>query len=259
MEDPTEWPKPVDEFLADANLYLQRCDVVLCSGRSLLSRIIKWATKSVFSHAAMVFLIPDRKQGFDSTFILESSSEGVDLTNLRHYLVDEADKYNVAIKRLDADWFTVDVRKKVRGHMLNFIKAKYDYRTLSKLGGITLRRILFGIQRGLRRKSFEDALRSTDDEFVPGRFICSGFVQYGFCATVSRLESDGVLPAGSLQEVAFKEGVSPGSDDAAILSATPADLAKSDKLSWQYIAVQGQVHRVIDEAHVSRLLGHAPR
>lgn len=243
--------------MKDAHLYLNRCDVVLCSGRSPFSRLIRWATKSRFSHAAMVFLIPDKQQGFDNTFILESNSKGVDLTNLRYYLVDQANSYDIAIKRLEAKWFDVDVRKQVRGHMLNFIKAKYDFRTLSKLGGTTLRQILFGIQRGLRRKSFEDALRNTKDEFVPGRFICSGFVQYGFCATVERLEDDDKLPAGALQQVAFKEGVSSSSDGATILSTTPADLAKSDKLNWKYVAIQGEVHRVTGEAEVTRLFARA--
>jgi hypothetical protein len=83
MDERAEWPMPVDAFLKDAHLYLKRCDVVLCSGRSVFSRLIKWATKSVFSHAALVFLIPDKQQGFDNTFILESNSKGVDLTNLR--------------------------------------------------------------------------------------------------------------------------------------------------------------------------------
>jgi hypothetical protein len=256
MNDGGGWPKPVDEFLKDAHLYLNRCDVVLCSGTSLYSRLIRWATKSRFSHAAVVFLIPDKQQGFDNTFILESNSKGVDLTNLRHYLVDKANSYDIAIKRLEAKWFDVDVRKQVRGHMLNFIKAKYDFRTLSKLGRTTLRRILFGIQR-LRRKSFEDALLYTEDQFVPSRFICSGFVQYGFCATVERLEHDGKLPAGALQQVAFKEGVSSSSDGPAILSTTPADLEKSDKLNWKYVAVQGQVHRVTGEDEASRLFARA--
>lgn len=255
-QDGGQWPKPVDEFLRDAHLYLNRCDVVLCSGKRPYSRLIRWATKSLFSHAAIVFLIPDREQGFNNTFILESNSKGVDLTNLAHYLVHEASSYDIAIKRCEAEWFEVDVRKQVRGHMLNFIKAKYDFRTLSKLGRTTLRRILFGLQR-LRRKSFKEALRYTEDEFVPSRFICSGFVQYGFCATVEPLERDGKVPQGALQQVAFKEGISSSDDGAVILSTTPADLAKSDKLAWKYAAVRGRVYQVTSEDEVNRLLDRA--
>lgn len=244
----------VEAFLANADHYLHRCDVLLFKGkRSLPSRLIRWSTESHFSHAALLFLLPHRDKGFDSTFLLESTSGGVDLTDLREYLVDRSHKYDVAIKRLEADWFDADVRKEVRGHMLNFIKAKYDFGTIGKLAAATLRRVLFGVQRRFRR-DLEDALRKTKDEFVPGRFICSGFVQYGFCATVQRLEEAEELPSGTLRQVAFKRGVSSVADDAAILSTTPQDLAMSEKLTWKYVIREGLVYAVSRAEQVERLL-----
>jgi hypothetical protein len=56
------WPKPVGDFLR--GIYLQRADVVLTRRTGdIASTIIRWATNSAFSHAAMVYTGAQFDQG----------------------------------------------------------------------------------------------------------------------------------------------------------------------------------------------------
>src|ERR1043165_6361860 len=94
----TGWPMPIADFLAGD--YLLRSDIVLCRGKSLFSKMIRWSTRSYFSHAALIFLVPSRDDGFANTFVLEAIPSGVTVTNLRHYVIEAAKNYDIAIKRI---------------------------------------------------------------------------------------------------------------------------------------------------------------
>ncbi|QLH37961.1 MAG: hypothetical protein HWD60_01765 [Defluviicoccus sp.] len=62
----------ITEFLAGD--HIRRGDIVLCRGKkSAFSRLIRWATRSYFSHAALVFVTPDRDQNFNNTFLIDRS------------------------------------------------------------------------------------------------------------------------------------------------------------------------------------------
>lgn len=251
-----EWPMEVETFLGRAEQFLERGDVVLCRGRkSIFSRLIRWSTRSHFSHSGLIFLIPKRDQGFNNTFMIESVPSGVDVTDLRHYLIEHADGYDIAIKRLEQPWFNADRQRMVRGHMLDFIKADYDFATIWNLAVSIIRRLIFSVQ--VRRKGLEASIRHVREKnrLAPAQFICSGFVQYGYFGTVKKLIEEGDLPTETLEDILFKPGLSKDASVAAILSVTPQDLSNSDKLHWLYVGVNGLVHRVRTEEDVNRLLG----
>jgi hypothetical protein len=241
--------------LRHAEKYLRRGDIVLCKGKATLySWAIRWWTKSHFSHTALVFSIPDAEEGFERTFLIEAGTSGVDITDLKHYAIDAAAVYDVAIKRLDQPWMTRAVQSAVRGHMLNFIKASYDYIKVVALARSLLASVVFGlnapvvgIDRAMRR-SYRLARVS------PGKFLCSGFVQYGFISAVRRLIVRGGLPKSALEEVTFNERLGLLADDPAILATTPQDFAQSEKLIWLYVIRRGRVYRVHDGAEVDRIL-----
>jgi hypothetical protein len=93
---PEVWPMPVEDFLAGN--YLERADMVLTRRNwDFASWAIRWATSSPFSHAAMVFTGPQFESGYSNTFVIESGTKGVDLTNLRDYIADKS--AFLAIKR----------------------------------------------------------------------------------------------------------------------------------------------------------------
>ncbi|MDH5785086.1 MAG: hypothetical protein OEZ16_05675 [Chromatiales bacterium] len=224
----------VKEFIQGE--HLKRGDIVLCRGKKgMLSRMIRWGTKSYFSHAALVFAVPHPDEGFDKAFVIESVGDGIDLTDLEHYL--QTDDYDIAVRRLEQPWFkdkSPELPKMIRGHMLDFIKANYDLRMILRLGFSLAVNIL------LRRKHapFEELLQELleRDTILPSAFICSGFVQHGYYKTVNKLVERGKLPASALEDVTFHPTLAGGSTTPRRLATSPKEIACSEKLVWKYLS-----------------------
>lgn len=245
----------VDQFLARADKYLRHGDVVLCKGKAtLFSLLIRWWTKSHFSHTALVFEVPSPEEGYDSTFLIEASLNGVDITDLKHYAYDLPLAYDVAIRRLNQPWFDLGVQRAVRGNMLNFIKAKYDYAKIVTFIRSILGAMVFGL--ALPVEGSDKAVRRgmKAAKAMPGRFVCSGFVQYGFINAMRHLAPEKRVPGSALHDVTFNPRIGPGADDEAILGTTPEDFARTDKLSWEYVIRKRRVYRVSTYAEVDRIL-----
>lgn len=234
------FPMPVRHFLLHAHQYLQRGDVVLLKGKaSFYSWAVRWWTKSEFSHAALVFSVPSTEDGFERTFLIEASIDGVDITDLKHYARDLSLIYDIAIKRCEQPWMSIDVQRSIRGHMLNYIKANYDYWTIWGL----FRRITS--RSGKHDTDSATALRKALwRRRPPTSFVCSGFVQYGFLSAVSRLIQARELPKDAIHHVLFKPGLHPQSEPKEILATTPEDLATTDALTWKYAISRGRVYKV---------------
>ncbi len=265
------WPKPVDEFLAGN--YLERADVVLTRrDGDLTSYLIRWATESLFSHAAMVFTGPKFETGVSGTFVIEAASGGVDLTNLKSYLTDKSSY--VAIKRFNKPWFKPNKQSRVRGVLLDKIKASYNYWVIGRI----LRNIWFGVQNKVQGKERTVENYREREWTPPNEFICSGLVQLGFVEAVLEYIRSGELPPSALKQVVFHKeaaGRLPNADDWIYLDAetslstaqifreqnlyelesvTPQDLAESNKLEWLYFIRDGLVHRISSYDDLKRKL-----
>jgi hypothetical protein len=234
------FPMPVRHFLTHAQQHLERGDVVLLKGKaSIYSWAIRWWTKSEFSHAALVFSVPSTEDGFERTFLIEASIDGVDITDLRHYARDLSLVYDLAIKRCEQPWMTIDVQRSIRGHMLNYIKANYDYWTV--IGFI---RGIFRRQPNHEHDTASARRRALWRLQPPTRFVCSGFLQYGFLSAISRLVQSRQLPPDAIEQVMFKTGLHADAEPKEILATSPEDLAASEKLTWKFAVRRGLVHRV---------------
>ena len=272
------WPMPVDDFLNGE--FINRSDVLLTrKHRDFSSWLIRWVTRSAFSHASLVFLVPHREKGFNNTFVIESASKGVDLSNLADYLNDK--RMVVGLKRLNGAWFDEDVRSLVRGRMLNSIKSTYSYATALAAGfsffnklAFGLRSLMFGARQAIKG-------RRRQNLSPPNSFICSGLVQLGFIYAVSELVGSGKLQPRCLSDVVMQSDLHQflptdwdeftqgeqfeimwdfisGFED--ILEAvTPEDIAKSQAFEWQYIVRDGLVHQVHSEEEAAALLSWRPK
>jgi len=265
------WPMPVEDFLAGK--YLERADVVLTRRAwDVASWAIRWATNSPFSHAAMVFTGPQFESGYTSTFVIESGTSGVDLTNLRDYIADKS--AFIAIKRFKQPWFDEAKQSRVRGLLLDKIKASYNYWAI----GTIARNLWFGVERSVSgdQKTMRRFRERKWD--APTEFICSGLVQIGFVEAALEYIKAGTLPPTALNEVVFeKESATrlPERDDwgyldaesskttavlfrkqnfDALQSVTPEDLASSEKLEWLYFIKNGLVYKVTSYADVRKLI-----
>jgi hypothetical protein len=264
------WPKPVSEFLLGN--YLQRADVVLTrrSG-DIGSSLIRWATNSAFSHAALVYTGAQFDQGISGTFVIEAGTSGVDLTQLSHY-ADSKSTF-VAIKRFKRDWFNPNRQARVRGVLLDKIKDSYSFWTIWRIA----RNIWFGVQSKVRTKEKAvEAYRKGGWE-PPNEYICSGLVQIGFVQTVIEGIQRGELSPEVLRDVVFSKAAAarlPAPGDWKYLGAdaketavnfqdilndelysiTPEDLAQTEKLEWLYLIKDGQVHKVSSYGDVLKLV-----
>lgn len=267
------WPMPVEDFLAGT--YLERADVVLTRRDwDLSSWLIRWSTDSPFSHAAMVFTGPQFESGFTNTFVIEAGTGGVDLTDLRDYIADKSTF--LAIKRVKRPWFDEPKQSRVRGVLLDRIKASYNYWAVGHLA----RTLWFGVERSVRgdKETIESFQERQWDP--PNEFICSGLVQLGFFEAIMEYIKSGQLPGSVLNQVVFhKEALSrlPETEEdwsyltpeqakavavqfynqqnLAINSVTPEDLAASDRLEWLYFVKNGLVYKVSSYAEVKKLIG----
>lgn len=243
--DKPQFPMRVKAFLELETPYLERGDIVLSRSPTLSSWAIRFATGGYFSHAALMFLVPQPDDGFNNAFLLESTSAGVGLANLQAYVKGRHPHAEIAVLRLEGPGFDENYFKRVRGLMLDHVKSGYDYGRVLNLG----MSLNFGFRLGWSRfakggqGSMREAIRRTRKKYiswVPPQFICSGFIQYGFVEAMKRSG----LPAAP---VLFKDELSEDDRDG-ILAVTPDDVAQSLKLKWKYVVRRGWVHQVADNA-----------
>ncbi len=267
---PEVWPMPVGQFFAGK--YLERSDVVLTRrDGDAVSYLIRWATGSIFSHSALVFSGPQFETGYSSTFVIEAGNGGVDLTKLDDYVNDKSSF--IAIKRLRRPWFDEPKQARVRGVMLDKIKASYNYWAIARIA----RNIWFGVQQKVQGKEQTIETYRKNAWTPPQDFICSGLVQLGFIeAALSYIES-GQIPPEAITDVIFhKDAASrlPAAPDwklfepdqakttaiqfgqqlaSELESVTPEDIARSDKLEWLYFIRRGRVHKISSYEDAQRL------
>ena len=268
---PESWPMPVEDFLAGT--FLERADVVLTRREwDLASWVIRWATGSPFSHAAMVFTGPQFESGYSNTFVIEAGTDGVDLTDLRDYIADKS--AFLAVKRFKKVWFDQNKQSRVRGLLLDKIKASYNYWAVGHIA----RNLWFGVERSVRGDKTTIQSFRERDWTAPNEFICSGLVQVGFVEAIIEYIKSDQLPPTALNEVVFEPVAAtrlPEREDWAYLdpesskttavlfrkqnfdvleSATPEDLAASDKLEWLYFIKDGLVYKVSSYDEVRKLI-----
>lgn len=267
------WPKKVDDFLAGE--YLQKADVMLEQRWSgdVPAWIIRWATNSQFSHAALVYTAPPYDSGVSNTFVIEAGTKGVDLTKLTDYVHDSRVNF-IAIKRLKPQpWFDTSRQSRVRGLLLDKIKAHYDYWTVWQI----VRQIWFGVQEKVRSRQKTIEAYRVYDWTPPNEFICSGLVQIGFVEMMVEAIKNGQISPEALRDVVFTKSAEQylpirgmwanlgdeQKETAAIFrqllndelySVTPEDLAQTEKLDWMFLIKGDKVYKIASYNDLLKLL-----
>jgi hypothetical protein len=194
----------------DGSSRLRVADIVLRVNRSpthILSHLIRFATRSAWSHVALVLLLSNLRQGYSSTFLIEAITKGVRVVDWNREITPYK-KITVGIKRLKMDWYIETAHEKerhshrdpedthgieylryVRGVALDQINGLYDQKVVYELTALYMKRFLKNHLKvlpvlahladsmaGLFRKwsftiSSPDAIEN---------FICSGLIQYSF-------------------------------------------------------------------------------
>jgi hypothetical protein len=234
-----KFPMRVGAFLKEADIHLRRGDILLSCSPTPASRMIRLISGSTFSHAAMIFLVPQKQEGFESTFVIESLFRGVGLASLDAYVSGRHAIEEVAVLRLEGKNFTPSFFKLTRGLLLNELNKPYDYHRLFLIGI----NVLFGLHLAARRVRRKVAVVK---RWMPRQFICSGFIQYGLYQAAEQRGLD-------TNSVILKNGqTTPTADE--MLAVTPEDLLTSEKLTCRFVIRRGWVYRVENPAEVKRLI-----
>ena len=124
------------------------------------------------------------------------------------------------------------------------------------LSRFALRRFFFW--RGRRRNNNQARISPIATRLKINSYSCSGFVQWSYYQGVSRILKDS-HDKTRLQEIIFNLRLVEPVTQYDLLSTTPADLARSDKLSWKYVVKDGVVWEVSTKEEVSLILKSGKR
>jgi hypothetical protein len=251
---------PISELVDQDKL--KSADILLeHSRRSIWGWLIRLGTGNYWNHALMVCSIPGEGNKCDKTLIIDPRMGGIRTIDLHEYFERYKD-CDVSVKRFEADWFQDTGRTgESRFHRVvsDYALRRIDDRsTMARpLGSVrrTLRRLSI-IYRFIRRKRKLPKRRKTLNAkpINLNTYACSGIVQWSYYRGVDRMITEEGLAADLLQEVIFSPTLVGQFSDADLLSITPADLARCDKLSWKYVVRDGVVWEVSSEGDIRSII-----
>jgi hypothetical protein len=233
------FPMRVNEFLEHAGEYLNRGDIILTRGNYLTSKVIRWILGSFYSHAALVFLLPQPQNDFNNTFILESMPTGIGLAKLRTYIGGQNPSEDIAILRMQGAGLDETYFKQVGALMLDYVKTSYDFGRAINLG----LSFFFSFRRKFNAAGRRNSILK---HWQPSQFICSGFIQYGF---VEALRRKGLDPS----TVVFTPDLS-ADDREGLLAISPQEIADSQKPKWLFAIRNGWVYRVNNQEEANKII-----
>lgn len=206
-----------DHYTPELERVLKRLkvgDLVMVHTRRRLSEWIRRATKSYWSHVAVVFDVPqDGALGHDHLIIEANEDEGVQLHRLSMYLNDPW-RYAIGFKRMKH--LTDEERERFRGFFLDVVDTPYD------IGRLKAFFLTVAIRKILKRDYSGFFARKKVD---PGKFICTTFVQRAYYLAVSPEKRKEVLFRGHEAEIGFLGQME---------VIAPRDVAVSPATEWLY-------------------------
>jgi hypothetical protein len=239
---------------------LRPTDILLVHTRhSFWGWLIRLGTHSYWNHALMICRVGEREQDYDNILAVDAKTDGsIVISKLSDYL-KRSDKYDVAVKRLKADWFnndsqsiTMSLRRRICRTAMNEAQYKRRMRLISTTNQLI--RQFTVIWRFLRRKIYKAYTQPVLPWNIrPAQvkaFTCGGFVQWCYYMGVSRNIKEKEKKQVQLQDVVFNPRIKEEPTPFGLLTTTPADLANCEKLSWEYVIKNGVIQQVLNNDEV---------
>ncbi|MFC1964109.1 hypothetical protein ACFLV1_01870 [Chloroflexota bacterium] len=233
---------------------LKAADILLIhTKRSLWGWIIRCGTRCYWNHALIVCSAGNQEQSYSDTLIVDPKTDGsIEMDCINKYF-GRLNKYDVAVKRLEAEWFQddgksgeIDFRSRICNVAANEAAAKLGSK-LIQLINRTIRQIKV-IYRFVRRKiKASKAPLHLPWNIKPIQmkaFTCSGFVQWCYYKGVSQIVKERGVDRARLREVIFKSRTKKKVTPFELLTTTPADIANFANLSWKYVIKDGVIREV---------------
>ena len=247
---------------------LKRADILLAHSKgSYWGWLIRLGTRCYWNHAFILYMVRDHNQGYDEALIIDPKMGSIHTDNITHYF-ENPNRYDVAVKRLDKEWFQNDSEvgglsycQTVCDIALRETADKFDTR-LVRVGRGILRQVRLTYRFARRRIKYprpsKKQFSSIAKRLKISAYGCGGFVQWSYHQGVSRMLRES-QDKTRLKDVIFNPRLGELVTQRDMLSTTPADLARSDKLSWKYVVKDGVVWEVSSEEEVSSILKSGKR
>ena len=243
---------------------LKSCDVLLLhSKRNLRGWLIQRGTHSHWNHALMVHVVKGAALECERTLVIDPKMSGLEIDELGYYLQSH-DRYDVGVKRFKQGWFHNDSDTAgvcCRTRVLELALRKVNdsphsgqiWRTVTRF----LRHIKLAFHLKQQMKPPGQKLISTrgGEPLDVTAYTCSGFIQWCYYHAVDQALQKDSLRNDRIREAIFNPRLSMEADDHSLLSTTPADLARSDKLIWKYVVKNGVVWEVSSEEEINSITG----
>jgi len=241
--------------------WLQPSDIVLVhTKRSFWGWLIRFGTHSYWNHALMVCCVGEREQDYDSILVVDAKTDGsIALGKVSEYL-KKPQKYDLAVKRIRADRFgghsmDLTLRRRICDAALNEVQLKFNSRLtritkqLARQFTVILRFLRSKINKTYRPPRLPLSIRPSQVK----AFTCSGFIQWCYFMGVLKTVALG-RNRGRLSDIIFNPRCKKDLSVFGLLTTTPADLANSDTLSWEYVIQNGALREVASELEVMSLV-----
>ena len=247
---------------------LKRADILLAHSKgNYWGWLIRLGTRCYWNHALILYMVRDPNQGYDEALMIDPRMGTIHTGNISHYF-ENPDRYDVAVKRLDKEWFQNEseagglaYRQVVCDIALRETTDKLDTR-LVRVGRGILRQVRLAYRFMRRRIKYPRAgkkrLSSITKRLKISAYGCGGFVQWSYYQGVSRIIEEG-QHITQPEDVIFNPRLVEPVTQYDLLSTTPADLARSEKLAWKYVVKNGVVWEVSSEDEVSSIVRSGKR
>jgi hypothetical protein len=247
---------------------LKRADILLAHSKgSYWGWLIRLGTRCYWNHASILYMVMDPNQGYDKALIIDPRMGSIHMDNISYYF-EKPNRFDVAVKRLDKEWFQNDGEvgglsycQTVCEIALRETANKLDTRLVRVSRGI-LRQVRLAYRFARRKIKYprpsKKRLSSITERLKISAYGCGGFVQWSYYQGVSQILRE-PQDKTRLKDVIFNPRLVEPITQRDLLSTTPADLARSEKLSWKYVIKEGVVWEVSKEEEVSSILKSGKR
>jgi len=233
---------------------LQPADILLVhTRRSLWSWLIRFGTHCYWNHALIVCKVGSSGQDYDNTLAVDAKTDGsIVLSRVSEYF-ERSNKYDVAVKRFRAEWFdnnakspAGDLRRRICRTAVNEVQFKHSTRLTNAIHQLIRQFTVIWrfVRRKINKARQQPRLPWSVRPSQVKAFTCGGFVQWCFYMGILKTIGEKGRHQDRLKGVIFNPRLEEEPTPFGLLTTTPADLANSNKLSWEYVIKNGVMRRV---------------
>jgi hypothetical protein len=194
--------------------HLEIGDIILVHTKGYwLSKLIRRATASYWSHVALVFDVVANNTNHPDVLLIEALDRGIEIHRIEHYL-NKPEKYKLGVKRVPV--LNNTERDRFRGFFLDAVDTPYDFS-----------RLFSYFTKNIIERIFGPNIVNWVTKYVinVNEYVCTTFAQRAFYLAVSKEKRDLVLMRKKNKQLNFLLQME---------EISPKDYALSDNTIWLF-------------------------